>query len=331
METFTGLEYLKIDIANQYGMDKALWHERIAWTNENEGELEDRVSDADKPYLYLKAVNALRDTQNGLETGHVMGLDSTASGLQIMAVLIGCLETARNVNLIGSGRREDIYQKVRNEMNRVLPINAHVTRDQVKYPVMTTFYNSTAQPKEVFGEGTPELFTFYEVLSRELSGALEVMDDINQCWQSGAKVHEWTLPDGHVARVPVMVAVDKKIEVDELNHATFTHRMYVNEGTETGLSLPANVIQSIDGWIVREMIRRSHKQGFGMIAVHDDFFASPNHMNKVRKNFLDIMIELSKMDLLGSILRQITGTKHAYTKRSLDLHVHMSNAEYHLS
>ena len=75
-------------------------------------------------------------------------------------------------------------------------------------------------------------------------------------WQPFALSHDWSLPDGFEAKCKVMTPVDVKIEVDELDHATFTHRFYENEGTETGLSIAANIIHSIDGMIVREMNRR---------------------------------------------------------------------------
>ena len=88
----------------------------------------------------------------------------------------------------------------------------------------------------------------------------------------------------------------------------------------------------IDSYICREMIRMAYKQGFDLLTIHDAFFASPNHMNEVRQNYLDILIRISKMDLLQSILREITKIPTlVHTKCSNDLHLKMVDAEYALS
>ena len=239
MKYRTGLDYLKIDISNQYGKDKELWDTRIEWVDNHINDLETFIDIADKPILYKKAVNALRDTQKSIPTGFIMGLDSTASGIQIMACLSGCYKTAMRTNLIDPTTRRDIYTEVANEMNKLPGVS--VTRAEVKPVLMTVFYGSKAAPKKLFGEDTPELAAFYQVLSEELPGALKVMGAIEWCWDIDALNHKWVLPDGHTAYCKVQVPVDKKIEVDELDHATFTHRAIVNLPREYGVELIANV------------------------------------------------------------------------------------------
>lgn len=53
-----------------------------------------------------------------------------------------------------------------------------------------------------------------------------------------------------------MVKKSARIEVDELNHASFTYEFYENEGTDKGLSNAANVVHSVDAFVLREMHRR---------------------------------------------------------------------------
>lgn len=330
MQRFTGMQYLYIDIANAFGLDKEVWEERIKWTSVNEHKLEALIDDAEDRFLFAKAVNALRVSQDMEPSGHMMGLDSTASGLQIMACLIGCHDTARNVNLINTGNREDVYAKVALTMNELCA--DEITKKEIKTPLMTTFYGSMAQPKRIFGEGTTELAAFYETLNHELKGAMEVLADIQSCWQGNNLFHKFALPDGHVAKIKVMVAVDKKIEVDELDHATFTHRALINEPVAFGISLCANIVHAIDGYIVRQMVRKANAQGFELVTIHDNFLASPNNMNEVRQNYIDIMVSIANSDLLQSILRQVTNNNElTFTKYSDNLGEQIANSEYALS
>ena len=172
MNTFTGYEYLLIDIANKMGLDKISWQDRIKWTMNNKEILEKLSDDADEPILYSKAVRALRTVDKGEETNHIMALNCTASGLQIMAVLTGCSITARNVNLINTGKRKDIYTKVADIM---LEEGLEYTRDELKPVTMCVFYGSKAKPKELFGEDTPELGLFYDIMHGELPGGMKAM------------------------------------------------------------------------------------------------------------------------------------------------------------
>lgn len=325
MQQFTGLEYIKIDIANQLGYDKLNWDERIekAESYLNTTSHSERVES--NPLLY-KALIAHDKAIKGKPTGFIMGLDATASGIQIMSCLMGCETSAKSVNLIDTGSRRNVYNIVRNIVSA--KSEHHYTLTDIKKPVMTTFYGSKNQPKELFGEGTPDLDIFYKTLNTLLPGAMECMNDMQSCWNPKALVHAWTLPDGHVAYVPVMDNVDKKIEIDELNHATFTHRAYVNKPLPRGLSLAANIVHSIDGFVVREMIRRAHYQHFNMITIHDSFWSSPNYMNKVRQNYLDILMEIADMNLLDSILKSITNSNIEHVKISNSMSQQMVDAEY---
>lgn len=259
MQQFTSEQYILIAIANHYGLDKINWDKRIEWTKSNIDfhgikEFESVfVTSAKEPMLFRKACQAYRDLIQNVKSGYLMMLDGTASGIQILSTLIGCKKSAFNTNLLG-GDRKCVYKMAANYMSNELGIE--VTGDDIKKPLMTTFYGSKAQPVALFGEGTPELQAFYNMLENELGGAIEVMNDIQSCWNPTTLAHTWTLPDGHTAYVPVMVAEDKKIEIDELEHRSFTHRAYINEPSQSGVSLAANVVHSIDGFIVREMYRR---------------------------------------------------------------------------
>lgn len=329
MDTFTGKEYIKIDIANQFGLDKHSWNYRIDWVTINEHQLEALANQANEPVLYRKAVRALRAAEAGEAIGHPIGLDATASGYQIMAALIGCPTTARNVNLGDTGNREDVYTKIPKVMDKLVDID--VTRDMVKKPIMTTGYGSVKQPEEVFGEDTPELAAFHQVINKELPGAMRLMGIMQGCWDPTALEYEWSLPDGHVVVMKVMQPMEKKIEVDELAHATFTHRAIVNAPAEFGSSLAANITHSVDGYIVREMVRKATEQGFELATIHDSFWAHPNYMNNVRQNYIDILAKIADSTLAQDILCQISGRNDILIKETEDLSTLIKKSNYALS
>ena len=329
MQQLTPYEYILIDIANCYGKDKLTWDERIQWVKDNEANLEELSIDADDPYLYLKAIRAKYDAQMGIATGYMVGLDATQSGLQLMACMTGCRATAKNTNLINTGKREDFYNKVTDTMNK-LSLGGY-SRDIIKPPVMTVFYGSKQEPMNVFGEDTPELAAFYATLEKECPGPMEMMSDILKCWDSDTLVHTWTLPDGHTAYVPVKAEYSKKIEVAELNKATFTYVTELNEPSTYNKPLIANVVHSIDAYVVREMVRMAHAQGFEMVTIHDAYFASPNHIQKVRENYVTILADIASKDILGDIMGQLLGHEIRYTKLSYNLSKDILNSEYALS
>ncbi len=97
---------------------------------------------------------------------------------------------------------------------------------------------------------------FYQAAHIVAPGAWELLQDLLASWQPYALVHSWKLPDGYDARVKVMEKKESRVEVDELDHATFTYEYYVNEGTKKGLSNVANVVHSIDAYVLRSIHRR---------------------------------------------------------------------------
>lgn len=259
MMTFTGFQYLLIDAANQFGLDKLLFEERIQWGMDNLANLEalaDQGEAKTKP-LYVKAVQAIRKAQAGIPTGHLVGFDASCSGIQVMSALTGCYAGAHATGLVDPNVRADAYTAVTNAMNEVLGgVGVNVPRAKAKEATMTSFYGSKAKPIEIFGEGTPELAAFYAAATVVAPGAWGLLQDLLASWQPYALKHEWQLPDGYEAKVKVMNKIETRIEVDELDHATFTYQYYVNEGSDKGLSNAANVVHSVDAYVLRSIHRR---------------------------------------------------------------------------
>lgn len=259
MQTFTGFEYLLIDAANNFGLDKQNFEDRIKWAQDNLEDLE-LLGEMRDPWkespLYFKAVMAIRDAQEGIATGHMVGFDAVCSGMQIMSAVTGCYEGARATGLVDPNQRMDAYKECTDLMKLDVPTLVDEDRKLVKRAVMTVLYGSKREPKNLFGEDTPELQAFYKAMQTMAPGACDLLNDLLQSWQPNALQHSWVLPDNHHVHIKVNQTVEKRVEVDEMNHSTFTYRYQENIGKRKGLSNVANVIHSIDGYLLRSLIRR---------------------------------------------------------------------------
>ena len=137
MQTFTAWEYLLIDTANHYGLDKEVYNNRIQWTLDNLNQLESLVDSADNKPLFVKAVQAIRKVQRGEPTGHLVGFDSVCSGMQIMSAITGCKSGAKATGLINTGLRPDAYTEGVKIMSNILGSDVTVERSKIKKAIMT--------------------------------------------------------------------------------------------------------------------------------------------------------------------------------------------------
>jgi hypothetical protein len=260
MQHYSPLEYLQIDVANQYGHDKKSFKQRIAWFNSLSSP-QSKVSLAEKPAQYLAACLAHEDALAGIPTGHMTGLDACASGITILGILAGCYTTSANCGVTGN-KRMDMYDECTKEMDV-----DQFGRGDVKGAQMTHFYGSKAEPKKVFGEETDELYAFYEAQEIVAPGACHTMREFLGSWQPFALEHSHTLPDGYDSRVPVLTKMKTKLEIDELDHTTLTYIYEDNVGEEKGLAVAANMTHAVDGFLVREVTRRCYYDPEQLVAM----------------------------------------------------------------
>lgn len=165
-----GLRWLKIHLANVYGIDKAPLHEREQFVNDNLQKILDTAADpigenkwwtkGEKPWQVLTVCFELADAYK-LEdpTEYVSHMpvhqDGTCNGLQHYAALGGDVEGARQVNLVPANRPQDVYAFVAGLVQRRLDEDAanddklaqflqgKITRKVVKQTVMTNVYGVT--------------------------------------------------------------------------------------------------------------------------------------------------------------------------------------------
>lgn len=252
MQTFTGREYLKIDIANNFGLDKLDWDDRIAWYDANESQLPQMIHAAKEPALFYAGCKAMADVQAGQPIGYMISLDATSSGIQLLAALTGDPYAASLCNVVDTGQREDAYVSIYQVMLAMVQDKSKLTREQTKDAIMTAFYSSKAVPKKHFGEGAL-LDLFYQTLQAMAPGAWGLNEAMLALWNPDAYEHSWILPDNFHTHIKVMDQVKDRVLFFNQPFDVYYH---VNRPMKEGRSLGANMIHSLDGMVVREMTRR---------------------------------------------------------------------------
>lgn len=251
-QQFSPREYLMMDVASHFGLDKEDWDVRLAWFDSHKDVLDGMLKQAEVPAQYFAAVTAWHEVQKGNPIGYPIALDATASGMQILACLTGDRRAAQLCNVVNMGRRMDAYTEVYKYMLMKAGAQGRVTRDMVKTGVMTSLYNSEAEPKRVFGTGIL-LTKFYETMEEELPAVWELNQYYKAIWDCTRATYEWVLPDNfHVMCKVTDYVQDEVLFLGE----HFDVVTKIHGPTAEGRSLSANTTHSIDGMIVREIGRR---------------------------------------------------------------------------
>ena len=232
--TDRGWYWLKVDIANAFGLDKEVWEKRVAFVDNNIdamlADIDGWSAKADDPLLAKSALLSYREALSTGKSSHIVRLDATTSGAQLMSVLTRDIEAMEKLNVLGSNARWDFYTLVAKEVyartsdSKLWGSNPNFKeiRKLCKKAIMTSLYNSEAKPAEFFGKDTKELQEFYNVLDEVVPGAVKLKSYINSLWSDTKLYNAWYLPDGHYAYCPVMVQDKKRVEIKEMKGGTAT-------------------------------------------------------------------------------------------------------------
>ncbi len=152
-----GYYWLKVNTANQFGLDKTSFKDRVKWVEDNMEEVLacarnpidtiDIWNKAEVPLQYLASCKAMLDHSVGGLVGLPVSLDATCSGLQLYSGLLLDKVGAEAVNVkdrgskgIG-GKPSDIYTDVALQVEKYL--------EEGDYPDKFTYTNAEGELKEV--------------------------------------------------------------------------------------------------------------------------------------------------------------------------------------
>lgn len=234
MQLFTGKQYMLINLANHWGLDKETYDVRIKWSEDNLHQLESLIDQADEPELFYKSILDIRDAQQGKAIGCLVSFDSVCSGIQILSALTRCKSGAKATGLINTGKRPNAYLAVQKAMEQELNAAVEVSYKDIKQAVMTSCYGSKAVPERLF-EGKA-LDAFHRACQKVAPGAFNLLPVLRDTWDKNALAHSWTLPDGFQTYVPVLDEDVIRLEVDELNGYKMSTLVVENRPMEYGLA-----------------------------------------------------------------------------------------------
>lgn len=253
----TPMDYLKIDIANNFGLDKKDYDVRLAWFEANKDRLHDLISEADEDALYVAGIYAYEDAMAGKPTGYMVSMDATSSGIQLLSVLTRCIRTAALCNVINVDGRRDAY-KVLYEYLHTLCEERGLTLGDIDHPkvkkaIMTFFYGSRRKPKELLGDDSPQLEAFYNIMETECPGAFLAGEFLLNIWDGDALSYKFTLPDLFTVYAKVLAKKEHTIVAGNIEVVIpYT----ANEPVKKGREYPANVTHSVDAYVLREITAR---------------------------------------------------------------------------
>lgn len=252
MQTFTPREYLMIDIANSYGLDKLDWNLRIDWFKQNEAHLMSLLDTAKTPALYYAGVQAWLNALAGKSSGYPISLDGTSSGLQILAALTCDRSASLLCNVLDSGSRENAYTGIYQAMLDKLGETGHINPDEVKQAIMTALYGSEAEPIKIFGTGAM-LDTFYTTMEELAPAVWNLNKAFLEMWDPTTLSNDWVMPDNFNVHIKVIRTAEESVNFLNTPYKVITK---INAPKKTGRSIGANLTHSVDGMVVREMARR---------------------------------------------------------------------------
>ncbi len=339
----TIIEGVYIAIAHTLGEDKVSFEKRIDigkrfyLANKNLSHLDfDYIVDTDgwEDYTFNEVtpmlrhyLDALNDTSKGIYPATMFYLDATNQALQLIAILTRSKKLGAMCNLDNGNERADAYQEFADILNKQFNTTIF-NRTSCKYPLMITLYGSSKGlpalvdeiASNIIKEDRFEHFVnllnidaesiekgFHEALLQFIPEVIKLKDiteEINTKLYKDSYV--WTLPDGFKSRYLVKMKLEHKLELNKSKskkiELVFNETIYAKN--KMSRAMFANLIQSVDGYVAREMVRRM--RGKFITPIHDAFACHPSDYKLMMENYEDILCDLLDSDLLNDMLNEIT-------------------------
>jgi len=348
--TERGLFWLKIDTANTFGLDKLTHDEQVQWFDDtiaiNRDMVNGLISSAESPFEFKQCLENYEMYLNNEPVNGLMYVDCSNQALQCYAVLTGDLKTAKVCNLAGQDDRADGYQMLADSINSHFD-KPFITRAVAKKPMMVTLYGKQKAWElmiDTLAENLPSVDVnsekfqtkindiFKESMNEIAPNAMKAMASLQKLNDENIGTYYWTLPDGFKVQYDVKSETHIKAERITKNGQKISIEDIIAEykPKKNNAGMAPNVIHSVDGYICRELIRRSTTH---ITTIHDAYAVHYNFIDELISNYKDIMIELLHSNLLNDIMTEIANGRNfkSVTKSNTLNKFHIRNSRYALS
>ena len=278
-------------------------------------------------------------------TGLGIEIDAQTQGPGLYGLLTGDENLCFNTAIIGNTIRTDMYQLLANGINSRLSVVAW-NRTNCKSALMTKGYGA-GYKTIMFGSGKDADYDFDSGVYTIHSGSkkavplMETAETVGitstkDVWSSfdktmkaiapkmletqalisyiqgqlGEAVLTWTMPDGVQATVATQDTKEIHVKwVDQYgrSHSMLHHVRVLDSNNTTALA--PRLVQSVDAFVLRQVVRKCIDAGIGIMVNHDGFVFHPNHVRTGMRFYREVLAEVFDMDLLTDILGQLVGRK----------------------
>lgn len=355
-----GAYWLHVALANAAGFDKAPFDERVKWVEERKLQIMLAAQDPenclwwadaeeiDSPWEFLALCFEFAGYQQHGER-HVMHspvrLDATCSGIQHLAAMTRDLDSGRAVNLMDTGKREDIYAEVATVAVQIAADRAaagdelalgwigNVKRNTVKRAVMTTPYGVTARgiAEQLVNDGFCKPFgrkqqhkaanwlrdVIVDALEDRIGApraAMRYFQDVAGACADAEKPLTFRTPSGMVVRQAYWGSHTRRV------NTLFGRLQYTVADTELGLirkkmrqSAAPNVIHAFDAGHLALTVDELAAEGVQDLAlIHDSYGTHATDidlMGRVLRETFHSIYSTNQLEGFRESVRELTGVE----------------------
>lgn len=325
-----GRETMKLDIACKAGADKRSEEVALRFFRR----FEPALRSSGKYYAEFKALD-------GEDDGFIVFQDASNSGTEMYA--LGSADTGlASISGLYGLLRLDAYGMLTDNMNELLNTDVFA-RSKLKWSFMTKLYNagkkrlmygnrvdvaygeyvdSSNMELENIGNLTPLMKTakgmdddavwsaFNKSMFTIAPRAIQVMKFIYSAVKGvDTLVPSWVMPDGLKAQIAMTTNVESHVNwCDNFGkHHTMIHHNTVLKSRSKLTAYSPRIIQSMDAYALREVVRRAEDEGIELVVIHDSFGSHPNHAQRVRQLYREVLADILEMDMLSKAIEAVSG------------------------